>query len=321
MAVCLVCSQKSKLAGELCACGKAYTVHDDHGDDPLHILGTQIANKFIPVAVRRDTDSVIYYEAYQPSIDRTVLLVAIKSEWLNSQEKNAYFQNYIDRSASIKQQNTLSLLEVQKLSDQKNSFVMIYEALKGESLPAYLSSHTLDPVAIMHIIHQILQAIAAFHQKGVRFPSLSFSNVHILRSGGDEVFVKLSNLVETYLSGYDIISSTDDVYSIGQMALSLITGQPMPIQQVELSPERAFMLPIAQIFMRAASPIKDQRYSSCIELLQAFETAFDLNSHDPNANLPNANARDSSSKQAIKRHTPVPLEQVIWMHRPPHLMG
>lgn len=321
MAICLVCSQKSRLPGELCACGKAYTVQDDHGDDPLKILGTQIANKFIPIAVRRDTDSVVYYDAYQPSIDRTVRLIAIKSQWMNTQEKRAYFQNYIDRSASIKQQNTLNLLEVQKLSDKSNSFVMIYEALKGESLADYLETHDQDPVAIMHIIHQILQGIAAFHQKGVRFPSLSFSNVNIMRSGGDDVFVKLSNLIETYLSGYDIISSTDDVYSIGQMALSLITGQPMPIQQVELTPERAFMLPIAQLFMRAASPIKDQRYPSCIELLQAFETAFDLNSHDPNVNLPNANAHDSSSKQAVKRHTPVPVEQVIWMHRPPNLMS
>ena len=104
------------------------------------------------------------------------------------------------------------------------------------------------------------------------------------------------------------------------MALSLMTGKPMPIQQVELSPDRAFMLPIAQIFMRAASPIKDQRYPSCIELLQAFETAFDLNTHDQSAGLSSTNTRESSSKRSVKRHTPVPFEQVIWMHRPPRSM-
>lgn len=321
MAVCLLCAKKSNHAGELCSCGKAYTVHDDHGDDPLKLLGNLIANKFVPTAIKHRTEMVIRYEGYQPSIDRTVLLVAVQSKWMDTPEKRAYFQNYIDRSASIKQQNTLSVLEVLNTPELKKCNIIVYEALKGDPLPAYLSAHHLDPVAIMHIIHQILQAVASFHQKGIRFPSLDFNNVNILRSGGDEYFVKLTNLIDTYLTGYGSNAPSNDVYAVGQMALSLMTDKPMPIQQVELAPERAFMLPIAQIFMRAASPSVEQRYPSCIEMLQAFETAFDLNSHETSANLPGNSLNDSASKQAVKRHTPIPLEQVVWMHRPPHLMA
>lgn len=317
MAICLFCSQKYNKVGELCqSCGNAYTVQDNHGEDSLNLLGKLIVNKFILVSVLFETETNIAYEAFQPAVDRLVTVVVINPKFINAGQNKAKVQQVIDRCSIINQQNSLNLLEVIELPELK-TIAVTYEALKGEMIDEHVRNHVQDPVAYMHIIHQLLQAIAAHHSKNINFPHISQRNVRIFRSGSDNYFVKVSGLLGISLDYINEAPSfQDDVYYVGQLALALITGTPLPITKVELPPENSFLMPIAQLFMRTLAP-KEQRFESCVELLQAFEIAFDLNqSHEQEAPAL-VSTKSSANKRAIPKHTPIPFDQIIWMHRPP----
>ena len=320
MAICLSCNHESKNVGELCpACKKCYTVQNNPGTDSMNMLGKLIANKFIPTSVLSESNETIYYDAFQPAVARQVTLILFKPSTLANEKARLKFQSFIDKSSSVKQQNALSLLEIVELPEI-HSYVIAYEATKGETLDKYLQTQSLDPVAYMHIIHQILQVVAAHHAKGICFPHLSPENVRILSSGSDIYFVKLTGILASIFSHLNEPESTqDDVYYIGQIALYLITGNPLPITIVELPPDKSFLMPIAQLFMRTLAP-KDQRFESCVDLLQAFEIAFSLNASHEQDPQPPVSTKSSSSKRAIPKHTPIPFEQIIWMHRPPEAM-
>lgn len=316
MAICPLCSQSSAIIGEECqACHNAYTVQNNHGKDPLNLLGRLIANKFIPTSVISETSVTVVYEAFQPAVDRTVCFVLVRPEVYANEVNQNRIQTIIDKCSGIKQQNTLNILEVLTIAELR-TIAITYEALKGEQFGEFLKHHAPDPVAYMHIIHQLLQAMSAYHMKGVCFPHISPRSMRIFRSGSDNFFVKIAGVIDSHLLYIqEANSAQDDVYYIGQIALSLITGKSIPISTVELTPDRAFLMPIAQLFMRTLAP-KDQRFESCIELLQAFEIAFALNAHEPEPPAP-ISQKASTAKKNTPKHTPIPFEQIIWMHRPP----
>ena len=137
MAICPFCSQKTRQVGELCSCGAGYTVHDDHGEDSLGFLGTLIANKFIPIDVLSESAFTVYYEAFQPAVDRTISMIIIKSNFFKDKDKHDYITSILDKCSGIKQQNTPILLEVIDLPDKK-CFGVTYEAIKGEPILDYL---------------------------------------------------------------------------------------------------------------------------------------------------------------------------------------
>lgn len=313
MAVCLNCNQKSDLLGQLCTCGMRYMVHDDHGKEPLNLLGKLIANKFIPTAVVEVQHSTIVYETFQPIVDRVLGLTVLKPELAaNTDIKNAFLE-MVDKCAGIKQQNTPIFFEVLELASE-GVLAVTTEAYKGDKLIHYLRSNVVDPVGLMHIIHQILQAVAALHRKNVLFPHISMDNIRIMRSGGDALFVKIRGFIEANLTWqFEQNSPTSDVYHVGQLALTLICAKPVVGPQIELPPERAYLMPIVQIFMRAIAPA-EQRYESCVELLQAFESAFALNSRPTEKPVLSS---QPAPTQPPRRQSPVPFEQIIWMHRPP----
>lgn len=312
MAICLSCLQHSPKVGELCTCGASYTVLDNQTMDSFGLLGTLVAGKFVPTAILKETREAIYFDAWQPAVARALTLIFIKPVICNNPENRALVLSVIEKIATIKQQNTPTLLEVAEIPE-KQAIVATFEAIKGVPLPEFLATHEPDPVSLIHIIHQLLQALATHHKKNITFPHISVDNIHIHRSGGDDYFLKLSNLIEKTLIYIEKDNSLqDDVFYVGELVLSILTGKKPPFEQVELPPEREFLMPIAQLFIRAIAPIS-QRFESCAELLQEFESALDLNANEEKP----AVIQKAASSNDIKRPTPLPFDQVIWMHRPP----
>ena len=179
-----------------------------------------------------------------------------------------------------------------------------------------MQNHPVEPVSLMHIAHQALQALAIMHQTGLQFPNFGMNNIYVMRSGGDDSFVKIYGFLDANLAtAKKDTSFRDDVYDVAQLILSLITGQTPPVTNVELPQDRMYLLPIAQLFFKATSG--NQSYPSCIELLNAFETAFNLNPiRESNVSLIGSQEMPVVSKTQQKQ-SPVPFEQIIWMHRPP----
>lgn len=315
MAKCLKCNRQSDQIGIQCSCG-SYTVSDDCVEDSLRILGKIVANKFVPTRVAMETSFSVTYDVYQPAVERSLLMYVLKPVFMKCAEHVEKFKQVTELYASIRQQNVLTVLGVQELPSI-DTMAVILESKRGEQFSKmYHRDAPMDPVVLMHIFHQVLQGLSACHLKSLTFPEFSLDNIWVMRSGGDTSSVKLFGIFDANL-GYvnKPHSMLEDVYQIGQLALSCITGQEMPIVQLELPEERAFLLPIAQVFMRAiAEP--DQRYQSCVELLYAFESVFDLNTRTPDLSpvlLPDASALG----RVEHAYAPVTLEQLVWMHRAP----
>ena len=313
MGICLKCGKTTIQPGTLCACGKAYTVRENHGKDPLSVLGKFLANKFIPIAVTAVKHHTVCYEAIQPAVDRTVSLTVIRPECAKNEAMMTAFRKTIDAFVSIKQQNLPTILEAIELKAERTRAI-ICDAAKGELLTNFVKSGSVEPVTQMHIVHQLLQAIAALHQNHILFPGFCMENVHILRSGGDDAFVKISGILEANLAALNKHPSPQkDIYDITQLILSLITNQLPPITSIDLPPDRAFLMPIAQLFLAAAT--NPQAFNSCADLLTTFESALNLG-HVRDTNQTPLSSQENPAVDAVKSHT-VPLEQILWMHQPP----
>ncbi len=312
MAVCLCCGQISKQPGELCSCGKAYMVCDNQQKDQLGLLGQLVAGKFVPIALIKADKSTLVYEMYQLVVDRKLTLTAILPKVYAKPGVPALVKSFIDNYANVKQQNTPTLLEVIELNELK-TLAVTTDAFRGDVLPEYQKNNQIEAIEAIHIIHQMLQATAALHRNHLRMPHIGPDNVRIIRSGHDHNFVRLRGLLEATLT-HDIEKSTprDDVADVAQIALSILTERPLPVSSIELPPDRSYLMPIVQLFLAAES-----NYESCTEMLNAFETAFDLNTRDYEKVKP-ANVSDLSTPPSKpKNRTPVPFDQIIWMHRPP----
>ena len=312
MAVCLNCGQKTKQAGELCSCGQAYTVRDNQTKDPLGLLGQQLAGKFVPIALVKSETSTLTYEMYQQVVDRRLTLTVIHPQLYVQPDIQAFVKTFIDNYANVKQQNTPTLLEVIELPREK-TLAITTDAFKGESLPEYQKNNHIEAIEAIHIIHQILQGTSALHRNHLNFPHILPNNVRIIRSGNDANFVRLRGFLELSLTHASETRTThDDVSDIAQIALSLLTEKALPISSFELPPDRTYLAPIVQLFLRATSS-----YETCTEMLNAFETAFDLNTRDYEKPKPPSISDLSTPPAKAKSRTPVPFEQIIWMHRPP----
>ena len=315
MAICPKCSKKSIQYGERCSCGRAYTVRENPGSDPLDLLGKLLLDKFIPIAVLKSSPCTITYEAVQLVVDRIITLNVLKPASFGDKEIRTFFHKVVEKYSAIKQQNIPTLLEVLDLKHEK-TFAVTSDAPKGECLADIIKTRKLEPVSLMHISHQALQALATIHQNGLRFPNFGMENIYVMRSGGDDSFVKISGFIDSNLAMAKVDASTrDDVYDIAQMILSLMTEKEPPVKSVELPQDRLYLTPIAQLFLKAATG--NQPYPSCMELLTAFESAFNITP----VREPKVSPLGSQEMQVVKnspqKPTPVPFEQIIWMHQPP----
>ncbi len=317
MPVCPVCGQKSQKLGTLCSCTKAYTIHDGQPKDPLKLLGKLVGGKLVPVGIYAEGASVMYYEAWQSAVERMVTFIVLKPELCRNENVKSRMLKVVNDYSMVHQQNLPMVFEELEVANDMPA--ILCDVRRGESLIDFLEQAQPDDVLVVHIIHQILQAMAAYHSRGVCFPNLCYEHVNIVQSGGDEAFVKLIGALDSVIStDEENISTADDVWCIGQLALSLLTGQPIPITNVELDEERAYLMSIVQLFMRATAPL-EERYKNAGEVLVDFETILDVHPKGPTINVSKDVVDDARVGQKNQKKNNVDFNQIIWMHRPPYI--
>lgn len=293
-------------------------VRDNPNHDPLHLLGQLISNKYVAVALTQSNKCTLTYEILQRVVERPLTMYVVRPEIYRQKGVREIVYAMANRGIEINQQNIPIILEVVDLKERNTIFITC-DAIHGTDLPGFLRTHLLDPIAVMHIIHQILQIGAALHKKNIIVPHISMQNMTIMTSGSDPYFVRVHHITEAVLAARgETYTALDNVSDFGQIVLSLLTNKPIPVTSLELPGDRAYLLPTAQLFMRAIAP-PPQRISSCIELLEAFEMAFDLNANDhEKPSCPLSASLTSKQKSQNHVHPSVPFEQVIFMHRAPH---
>lgn len=315
MAICPKCHIKSQLIGQLCVCTQAFSIKDNYREDPLGLLGKQISQKIVPVDVVDVGQATISYEAIQAPVDRLVNLTVLRPELAKHPDARRRFMSPVNTYAMIRQQNLPTIYEVLELVDE-DTVALTCDVRRGSLLKDFLLTNEVDDVGIAHIIHQILLALACFHRYGLLHPNISYENVYVVRSGGDPLFVKVFGMLEANMVNVEV-TQADDVFSVGQLAISLITGKHGHTEHPELDQARKYLEPVLQIFRRAIAPL-EHRYSDAIDLLQDFETLLDL-SVKMQASPPPSNISQERLGVARKKQTPISFEQIAWMHRPPQV--
>ena len=249
---------------------------------------------------------------YQLVVDRKLTLTVVRPLLYAQPKIQGLVKSFIDNYANVKQQNTPTLLEVIELPEN-HTLAITTDAFRGEMLPDYQKHNPIEAIEAIHIIHQMLQATAALHSNHLRMPHIEPQHVRIIRSGHDHNFVRIRGVLENGLTFSEEQTTTrDDVADVAQIALSILTEKPLPITSFELPPDRSYLAPIVQLFLAASS-----NYETCTEMLNAFETAFDLNTRDYEKPKQTNLSELSTPPSKTKNRTPVPFDQIIWMHRPP----
>lgn len=314
MPLCPACGQKSQQLGVQCTCGQAYTIKEEHAEDPLSLLGKCLEERLVPVDIYSVGNAVLAYEAWQSAVERMVTLLVIQpSLWADASYKRR-FQATVNTFSNIYHQNLPMLIEEVDIAEPVTRAI-VCDVRRGEMLNDFMQYSRPDDVILIHVIHQILQALATYHRYGLCVPNLGRENVQIVQSGGDTAFVRVMGVLESILSTPECDQAMDDdVWCMGQLALSLITGQPSPITNVELSDERTYLMPIVVLFMRATAPI-EERFKNAGELLEEFETILDVK---PKAAVESVSKIVNDDPMIVrKQKNLVEMSQLLWMHKPP----
>lgn len=316
MPICPKCGNKSHSIGVLCPCTSAYMIHEGQPVDPLGLLGKQVAKKLVLVGIYDVGKVLVAYEAWQSAVERMVTLLVMRPEYSHDEHMRYRFMSAANIYSLVHQQNLPMLFEVLVLDDGLQA--LMCDVRRGEPLTEFLSQSHPDDVLVVHIIHQILQGLAAYHRYNICVPNICYDHIRIIQSGGDAAFVKFYSVMESLLATPENdISPSDDVWCVAQFALSLLTGQPIPITDVELSEERSYLSPIVQLFMHATAPV-EERYSNADALLMEFETILDVRQPTAASSVSKSVSSEEPRVPRQKKNL-VEFKQIIWMHSPPRI--
>jgi len=195
-----------------------------------------------------------------------------------------------------------NIVETVDLNTRTDPPYFVMEYIEGESLRERLRREgKLAPDEAVHILCQVLEALAAAHKAGVLHRDLKPENILLTAGGTAKVtdfglgVVQAEVTCSLLLSGsmmsasghsvsgtYDYMSPQqrrgekaaphDDLYAVGTMACELLTGErPAPgIPLEELLAEAGVDLAFCPLIQKALTRPK-RRYTSATEMLEAFQ--------------------------------------------------
>ncbi|MFA5624765.1 MAG: hypothetical protein WC966_06895 [Bradymonadales bacterium] len=306
MPLCPVCSLTGAKLGARCQCDDAYLVSDNFRRDPANYIGQLVAGKYVPIDTLYFDERLTHYEALQKPMDRRAQLYLLAPQYAKN---NDVVQRLTQCAARLAAINHPSLLAVYESFNDQNFTGVSIEDTRSYRLSKEAPFNGIDEVSLMHIIHQILQAMAQLHHNKLLLPHISPENVLILRTSDDPYSVKVTGVINAYL--HDSVLNANpasDVFELGKMLLYLITGSTRP--NAPLPPYRARIASIMPLILRATRN-DEQRYSSAIEFLHDFENLLELNK-SPH---PRPSLQTPVSSQRPKSIRETETIDVVWMHK------
>lgn len=247
----------------------------------------------------------VVYRAVQTSVNRVVALKMILSGQLASEEEVRRFHSEAEAAALLDHPNIVPVFDVGE-HDGRHYFSMAY--VDGDSLSDRLRDGPLPPAEAARFVRTIADAVACAHEHGVIHRDLKPSNVLIDRNGSPRVtdfglarqLESDSHLTATgqvmgtpsYMPPEQAAGSTSqidvrsDVYSLGAILYSLVTGRPpfqaahivetlrqviddQPVEPRALNPE--VDRDLETICLKCLSKERGQRYQRSAELVEELD--------------------------------------------------
>lgn len=184
----------------------------------------------------------IVYEAYQPSLNRSVALKLLPHSLAKDKEFIERFRREAELAANLHHPNIAPIYEI---GEVQGTYFYTMEYIRGKTLERVLQEENLDEPRKLEIIQQVGSALAYAHSKGIIHRDIKPSNIMIDENGrvlvtdfglakptSDSRLTTTGTIMGTpmYMAPEQAkAENTDersDIYSLGTVLYEALTGSP-----------------------------------------------------------------------------------------------
>jgi serine/threonine-protein kinase len=153
-------------------------------------VGTTIDGRYRVESVLGEGGMGVVYLARHKVIDKKVAIKVLRAEMAREREITDRFLQEAKAASSIGNPHIIDISDFGQLPDGSTYFVM--EWLDGKPLSRALDeSRPMSVVKLVHIAHQIADALSSAHQRGIVHRDLKPDNIFLIRRGTEQDFVKI----------------------------------------------------------------------------------------------------------------------------------
>ena len=192
------------------------------------------------------------YLAEHRMLKRPCAIKLIQPQRAGDPETMARFEREVQMTARLSHWNTVEIYDYGRTDD--GTFFYVMEYLPGVTLESLLRHHgRLAPARVIHLLRQTCQGLREAHSIGLIHRDIKPGNIIVSRRGGLYDVAKLLDFglvkqtadaattqlthegaisgTPTYMSpeqarGLDQVDARSDIYSLGAVAYTMLTGRP-----------------------------------------------------------------------------------------------
>ncbi len=192
MPICPQCLKENPELGAKCPrCAESYYVYDEAAEegerDPY--IGHKAADKYVIIARISEGGMGTVYRALQLPVEREVAFKVLRAELEDNDEVRDRFTREARAVSKINHPNIITLHDFG--FDESDYPYMVMEYAPGQSLDDWIYADWVSLERIIHVIRQILSALADAHEQGVVHRDLKPENIMVTGTGTDQDFIKL----------------------------------------------------------------------------------------------------------------------------------
>ncbi len=189
MPICPSCEHEVAEGARFCPfCGGNLSVLSQAGEDPY--AGRLVAGKYLVEALIGEGGMGRVYKAVQQPLDKTVVLKVLRQAFQGDASLVARFQREARAASRLSHPNSIAVTDFGQIED--GALFIAMEYLDGRDLAAELAAvGPLPEKRIVHIVTQVLSALAEAHAASVIHRDLKPENIVIVPRRDDPDFVKV----------------------------------------------------------------------------------------------------------------------------------
>lgn len=268
----------------------------------------ELTERFEPIREISGGDKNIVYEALDKNLDRTFAVKVSRAGDAIVCGGLARLKREVDAIVQLRSPHVVPIYDLVELIDERVALVM--EMVEGKTLSETVRDGALNPSESIVILHQLANALADMHMRGLVHRNISPSGLMLQRLPNGEVFLRLLDFGRVMFKGETpvrapisdpryaapeelepgaTISAATDVFSAGAVAYHALSGQPpwpgetpervisarqFPLQSLaQLCPELDGYKGLGELIEDMLTPDSSERMTSIQEVV---EVARDL---------------------------------------------